>query len=240
MTKCSECGAELSTKAEVCPKCGAKQVHTSGCAKAVLAFIIVIVGLMIIGQCSRDNSTPGSNNAAPASIASNSSLPASEPDVEPAPTPAPEPKIGDQWHYTGEKDPMGKGTTYWASVQSSNTVSFGIPYSGPQHGTLTLRTHPRYGKDLLLNIERGQFLCSSYDGCTVLVRFDDKTASRYSATGAADNSTNVLFISNYSRFAGEMLKAKRVRISAEAYQEGSPVFEFDVSGFDVSKYSPKD
>jgi len=236
MTKCSECGTEISTKADACPKCGAKQVRTSGCAKVVLAFFVVIAALMVIGQCSRDGS-PSSSNTRPSSTASSSSPPAMEPKAEPAP--APEPQTGSQWHYSRDKDPMGNGTTYWAMVKSSNTVSFDFPYSGPQRGTLTLRTHPRHGKDLILNIERGQFLCPSYDGCTVLVRFDDKKASRYSAASAADNSTETLFIRNYSRFAGEMLKAKQVRISADVYQEGSPVFEFDVSGFDVSKYRPE-
>src|SRR5690606_34728933 len=143
MTKCSECGTEISTKAEACPKCGAKQVRTSGCAKVVLAFIIVFVGLMIIGQCSRDSSSPGPSNTTPSSRASGSSPPASEPKAEPVPPP--EPKVGSQWRYTRDKDPMGNGTSYWAFVQSSNTVSFDFPYSGPQRGTLTLRTHPRHG-----------------------------------------------------------------------------------------------
>lgn len=133
---------------------------------------------------------------------------------------------------------MTSAKTYFASVRSSNTVSFGFPYSGAQRGTLTLRTHPRYGRDLIFNIERGQVLCRSYEDCTVLVRFDDKEAQRFSGVGAADNSTESVFLRNYSRFAGEMLKAERVRISVPIYQQGSPVFEFDVSGFDTEKYRP--
>jgi hypothetical protein len=38
---------------------------------------------------------------------------------------------------------------------------------------------------------------------------------------------------------GKMLKAKTVRISPAIYQEGSPVFEFDVSGFDKEQYLPQ-
>lgn len=133
---------------------------------------------------------------------------------------------------------MGKGTTYFAQVKSSNTVTFDSPYDGPQHGTLTIRTHPRHGKDVVLSIERGQFLCRSYEDCNILVRFDDEKASTYSAVGPADNSSESIFLRNYQRFVAGMLKAKRVRISAEIYQEGSPVFEFDVSDFDESKYKP--
>lgn len=54
MTKCKECGAEVSTKAEACPKCGAKQAKkTSGCAIIVAgAFAVLIVIPMVIGSVS--------------------------------------------------------------------------------------------------------------------------------------------------------------------------------------------
>lgn len=143
------------------------------------------------------------------------------------------------WSYSENDDPMSKGKTYYASILSSNTVQFDFPYSGTQHGTLTLRTDPKYGKDVIFSIEKGQILCSSYDGCTVRVRFDDEDAASYSAAGAADNSTEAIFIQNYGRFVEKMIKAKRVRISMNVYQEGSPVFDFDVSGFNVNKYKPK-
>ena len=161
-----------------------------------------------------------------------------QPQASASPAPATAPQPGSQWDYRQDKDPMGKGAAYFASVLSNNTVNFGFPYSGAQHATLTLRTHPRYGENVILSIERGQFLCPSYDGCTVLVRFDDSKAIRYSADGAADNSTETIFIRGYSSFVAHLEKSKRVRISANVYQEGAPVFEFDVSGFDPSKYKP--
>lgn len=133
---------------------------------------------------------------------------------------------------------MGKGSIYQARILSTNTVNFNFPYSGPQHGFITLRTHPRYGKDIIFNIERGQFLCHSYEGCAVLIRFDDKEPVKYSASTTADHSSETIFIQNYSKFVGEMLKSKRVRISANIYQESAPVFEFDVSHFDIKKYKP--
>jgi len=73
----------------------------------------------------------------------------------------------------------------------------------------------------------------------VLVRFDDEKATNYSAVGAADNSTETIFIQNYDQFVKKMLKAKEVRISTNIYHQGAPVFEFDVSGFDLDKYKPK-
>lgn len=155
----------------------------------------------------------------------------------PAPVPALEP--GSQWTYVQNEDAMGNGQVYSASVRSTNTVNFDFPYSGAQHATLTLRTHPRHGKDVILSIERGQFHCRSYDDdCSVLVRFDDGQAKTFSSAGPSDNSTEILFIRDYSRFAQGMLRAQQVRISAEVYQEGSPVFEFDVRGFNTSRYRP--
>lgn len=154
----------------------------------------------------------------------------------------PEPKVeptGQQWSYEAREDKMTGGTTRHAFVISTNTVSFGSPYSGSQHGRLVLRTDPKYGRDVIFSIERGQLLCRSYEDCDVLIRFDDGKPERFSAVGPADNSTETVFIRNYDRFLGKLRKAKMVRLSINVYQEGAPVFEFDVSGFDPSRYAGK-
>lgn len=144
------------------------------------------------------------------------------------------------WTYHNKEDEMSGGKTYTASVISSNSVSFSFPYNGLQNGTLLLRNDPKYGKDIIFRIEKGQILCSSYDGCNVLIRFDDEKPVTYSANPPADNSSEVIFISNYTKFLNNLKNAKIVRISPTIYQEGSPVFEFNVSGFDIEKYKPKD
>lgn len=232
MIKCKECGAEISTKAEACPKCGAKQVRTSGCAKVALGTIIFFVLISILGQCSRPDRSPSAIQAPTASPPQVAVSPQSEQMSPPAVVPSP----GAQWEYDQYTDPMQDGTTFSAEVKSTNTVSFDFPYEGAQHARLQLRTHPRHGKDVILRIEQGQFLCNSFQDCNVLVRFDDQEPVRFSGIGAADNSTETVFIRNYQRFVASMLKAERVRISVEVYQEGAPVFEFDVSDFNDAKY----
>jgi hypothetical protein len=152
--------------------------------------------------------------------------------AEPAPT-------GQQWSYRADEDAMTSGIRKTASVDSSNTVNFGFPYAGSQHGRLTLRTDPRHGKDAIFKIEQGQILCPSYEGCSVQVRFDDAKPVRFSASGAADHSTEVIFLDDYNGFLNKMKKAKRIRIAVQIYQNGSPVFEFDVSGFDLASYQGK-
>jgi hypothetical protein len=142
-----------------------------------------------------------------------------------------------QWTYDVREDKMTGGATRHAYVLSTNTVNFGSPYAGAQHGRLSLRIDPKYGRDVIFSIERGQLLCRSYEGCDILVRFDEGKPERFSAVGPADNSTETVFIRNYDRFLGKMRKAQIVRISLNVYQEGAPVFEFDVSGFNAMKYS---
>ncbi|MDD5681104.1 MAG: zinc ribbon domain-containing protein [Candidatus Omnitrophica bacterium] len=223
LIKCKECGAEVSSKAKACPKCGAQvAARPMGCGTfiGVLFFGVIIIAVISSIFSSGTRSGISSRPTNPSSTL--------------APT-----LPGSQWLYHQSDDVMGKGTIYQAQVSSSNTVNFDFPYSGAQHGTLTLRTHPRYGEDIIFRIEKGQILCNSYEDCTVLVRFDDDEATNYSARGAADNSTETIFIQNYRRFMEKMLKAKRVRVAVNIYQEGAPVFEFDVSNFDQGKYKPE-
>ncbi len=144
-----------------------------------------------------------------------------------------------QWDYSQSSDPMGKGISYSAMLKSSNTVNFEFPYAGSQHATLVLRTDPRHGKDVLFHIERGQIPCHAYQNCAALVRFDDEQAIKFSAVGTADSSTKTIFLSGHDRFLEKVSKAKRVRISTTIYQQGSPVFEFDVAGFDKGRYRLK-
>jgi hypothetical protein len=242
---CRECKAEVSTAAKVCPKCGIDSPYRPphmGLGKQALILLAVIVGLVALN---RGFQAPDANKPQPSNNSGASTPPATSSGALPStPAPltskAPEPKpVGTQWSYEHTGDAMGKDAVYEAAVSSTNTVNFSFPYSGEQHGHLTLRTHPRYGKDVIFNIAKGQILCPSYEGCTVLVRFDDQEATKYSAAGPEDHSSETIFIRNYAKFLEKLAKAKRVRIEPNIYQQGAPVFEFDVSGFDQAKYIPK-
>lgn len=124
---------------------------------------------------------------------------------------------------------MGRGLAKYASISSVNLVDFDFPYAGAQRARLLLRIHPKYGKDVILSIERGQFLCG-IDGCNITVRFDDGKPANYSVTEPADHKTTMLFIDEYSRFVSRLKRAKKLQIEARFYQQGNHVFEFDVSG----------
>lgn len=134
---------------------------------------------------------------------------------------------GSRWTYDEREDKMGRGKSKTASVQSLNQTEFDFPYNKAQRASLSLRADPKYGKDVILSLERAHFLCG-FDGCTVQVRFGQGKAQSFSASEPADHSTNVLFIRNHDRFVSALKKSESVAIEADFYQEGRRVFEFDV------------
>lgn len=48
MKKCKECGADISSSAKVCPKCGKKLKHTG--LRVLLGIIILIVGVVALAS----------------------------------------------------------------------------------------------------------------------------------------------------------------------------------------------
>lgn len=145
-------------------------------------------------------------------------------------------RIGRQWSYTSSEEGMSGKPVRHAAVQSTNTINLDFPYRGPQHATLRLRRHPRWGNDVILSIERGQILCHSYGDCRVQVRFDDGKLLRFNGNPPSDNSSEYVFIPAFTTFMKSLPKAKTVKIEVQIYQGGAPVFEFDVSGFKPEKF----
>jgi|SRR5687767_12830252 len=133
------------------------------------------------------------------------------------------------WRYEEQDDKMAGGKVKRAIATSLNEVNFGFPYQGKQRATLLLRVHPRYGKDVVLFMEKGQFLCR-HDGCNVAVKFGDGKPQSFSASPPDDHSTTVLFIRGHDRFVAGAKKVTKVLIEAQFYQQGSHVFEFEVGG----------
>lgn len=134
-----------------------------------------------------------------------------------------------KWQYDESPDEMGRGKIRSATISSINEVDFDFPYQGSQRARLVLRRHPKYGRDVILMMERGQFL-TGIDGCNVSVRFDGGKPRTYRGMGAADGSTTHLFLNGFDRFLSAAKKAKKVYIEAPFYQEGERVFEFNIAG----------
>jgi hypothetical protein len=124
---------------------------------------------------------------------------------------------------------MGRALSF-ATVESTNTLEFGSPYEGAQHGRLTIRKKSGHGTDVYIAIEKGQFLCG-VEECTVNARFDEGPIRRFTAVPPSDNSTTVLFIEDATDFIAALHGAKTVTIEATFYQEGSQGLEFNIEGF---------
>lgn len=230
LTKCKECGHDISKSATQCPSCGAKIRRTGLLTKIVAGFFGIVFLSMFMRQCSPDTTTPVpdrlSKNVtydAPANT-----TPEQRAEIARAKKEQEAQSLGLKWRYQEFSEPMGRGTVKQADVNSINQINFDFPYRGLQRGELTLRIHPKYGKDVILSIEKGQFVCG-VGGCTVSVRFDQGKVQKYSAVEPADYSTTSLFLQGYDRFIAAAKKSKRVFIEAQFYQEGAQVFEFDIA-----------
>jgi hypothetical protein len=124
---------------------------------------------------------------------------------------------------------MGRGTEKFAQITSLNAANFAFPYQGEQHTVLLLRKSPKYGKNVILRIERGQFT-SSFVQNFVAVRFDKGELQKFVIGDSADGSGDTMFIRHYDQFVSQLRKARTLKIEVNFYREGSRVFEFDVHG----------
>ncbi len=141
------------------------------------------------------------------------------------------------WVYRNTADPMTSKVTLTARSISSNQFELAAPYAGTQHAMLILRKHPRHGLDVMLGIQKGQFNCSAGRDCSILVRFDARPAMRFNASRPADHSSDMIFIENFHRFYGEVMKSKRMLIEVAFFSNGNRQLEFDIAGLDPKFFS---
>lgn len=133
------------------------------------------------------------------------------------------------WDYSSDKEPMTGKETKYAITTSPTQAKLGFPYQGANLVTLMTRKSPKYGLDVIVQVEKGQLTCD-YDLCQVLVRFDDEPAKKWTVNKPADHSSNVYFIANDNAFLVKLKKAKKVLVELQFYQNGNQVFDFQTSG----------
>lgn len=130
------------------------------------------------------------------------------------------------WNYSSETDQMNGSTIKYATLHSDDSLNLGFPYQGLNQGEITIRYRKKEGLNVIFKIAKGQIICSSYDGCALLVRFDDAQPVRFAALEPDDHSSNVLFIRNEARFVELARKAKQIRVAATYFQNGTQVLSF--------------
>jgi hypothetical protein len=125
------------------------------------------------------------------------------------------------WSYSSSIDPMRKSLIYYAEVKSINKLYFDFPYQGGFSATLKLRKSQRFGRNIMLTLEKGQFICHSYnDGCDVAMKFDDGKIENYRGLEPSDGSSDILFLSPYEKIINKLRNSRRLTIETEFYQEG--------------------
>jgi len=138
-----------------------------------------------------------------------------------------------KWEYRDYEDKASGKTASKASLLSENKINLSFPYQGFQNGTLSVRNHPRWGKNIYLKIEQGQILSIdgySYDNKYFLVRFDDGDVKKWNYVGSSDQSSDIIFISNEKKFLKQLTAASKIYITINLYQDGQYTFVFDPKG----------
>ncbi|GAB3737345.1 hypothetical protein GCM10028794_19110 [Silanimonas algicola] len=232
LTKCKECGGTLSTNATACPHCGAKIVRTSGCTKVVAVLLaLLFIPVMLVTCIAGSDRAPSRPPPTPQKAAQAAEQALAKAEAEQK---AREEALA-TWAYSTGGDAMSGGTFRTAVLRSRNTFRLGFPYEGEQRGALTVRKHPRYGQDVILQIERGQMLCR-IGGCNYSVKFDDGAIQQFTMNEPESHDSTVLFFANQARFLSQMKRAKLVRIEVPLFQHAPLTLEFDVSSFDEARW----
>lgn len=211
LTKCKECGAEISTKALACPKCGAKIVKTSGCAKFALALIVLFVAIGFFASQRAPRSVPSGDQ-------SNKGIGGSEVSASAG------------WRYRTLPDKINNKVSVFQELESRNSIDYGFPY-GTQKMQLTVRKAPSDGTSVYVSLQKGQLICDISRGCNVKVRFDDAPAVTFTGRAPADYSSDTLFLTPAERFIGDLKKSKAAVIEVVFYQHGAVQYEFNTEGF---------
>lgn len=135
-----------------------------------------------------------------------------------------------QWLYSQETDPLTDKVTKTACVTSQNEISQNAPYTDV-HAELCIRQAPRSGLNVYVRLDGdGQILCTSYEGCRVKVRFDKTPLQSESAVGAADGSSNVIFLRNERSIVSSLRKSSKTLVEIVIYQAGNQTLMFNTDG----------
>lgn len=151
-------------------------------------------------------------------------LPATDNSAAPAPE-----ALTPNWTYETYEDKMDGTKQRVAVTTSTNKVHFDFPYAGGSEFYLMLRKGG--GTDVMLKISKGQFMSGLTDE-VVRVKCDNGTAVSYGYNGAADGSSDIIFLNGAKGLIEKIRKSKKVMIDAPFYNAGRQVAEFEVEGLE--------
>ncbi|HLU12832.1 MAG TPA: hypothetical protein VKZ64_02635 [Arenimonas sp.] len=138
------------------------------------------------------------------------------------------------WDY--QSIPVPGGTQHTAALYSRvpewNEDS-GAPPPQPD-ARLILRRHPEWGDSAYLVLQMSDLRCGP--PCNLSIRFDGGEDQRFAGEPADTGTGPALFIKDRKRFLDAMDAAGEVRIQLPQSGALSPVFTFEVAGFDRARH----
>lgn len=190
-----------------------KEKRTRGVSAGIYIAIWLVLGF-IGGALSTDD--PSTSEAVETSVAQ----PANQVETVKEP---------DNWEYYEKKDEMSDEVLYIASCVSTNMHEFDFPYNGGSY--LYLKIRNMNGKnDVFLQISKGQIMTSISGSEYVRFKFDGGEPIKYSFSSSSDGDPTYAFINQSNALIKKIKAAKDIKIDIPMFQEGRPVFNFDVSG----------
>jgi len=143
-----------------------------------------------------------------------------------------EPIMTSNWEYDSSVNKMNDKPLYFAQCHSQNSFSFDFPYNqGDVTATLLVR---KMGKkyDLIVSISQGQILDQML-ASPIEIRLDNNIATRHNYNYPQDLDSKSVFISNPSNLVAKIKTSKKLLVKIPCYNEGEPVFEFNVEGLEI-------
>lgn len=128
------------------------------------------------------------------------------------------------WKYDSSINNMGDKYLY-AEVDANEKVYMEFPYNGGSTGTLLIR-NKNGKKEAMFLIDKGQ-IDTDYDGTYIRVKFDDQAPQKWSMSGSADNSSDILFFENATSLIKKVKESKKVVLEVPFFQNGNQQFVFN-------------
>lgn len=135
-----------------------------------------------------------------------------------------------KWTYSENIDQMRGTSEKWANLSSENAVQTNWPYE-QEPMRLVLRRRSTDGVNVMLQVS-GQFVCRSYNGTKITVKFDDGPLETFNCSEAASGSSDVVFITPPARFINRLKATKVMMLEAPVYEIGNAQVTFNVEGLE--------
>lgn len=137
-----------------------------------------------------------------------------------------------KWRYSEDVDAMRNEKTSFAQLKSENEAEFDFPYNGGSSAYIEVRRRPEDGLQVLVSVDKGQFMCNSFSGTTVNIKYDNGPVQKVGCTDTSSGNSDTIFLRTPARVLANLKAAKTVIIEPEFYQSGRFQFTFDARGLE--------